>query len=315
MTNSDSIRLAQPPAALACDAPDAHLVLADGDGQATRCSLWWRGTPQRNGKRVGTIGHFDAPDAARGARMLHAACAELAAHGCGFALGPMDGSSWRNYRLVTERGTEPPFLLEPNTPTHWSACFARAGFSVIARYCSSMQNDLGPRDPRLAQVARRAAAAGIRIRPFDRHHAERDLCAMHALAFEAFRDGFLFSPITQASFLERYARLVPLVREGLVLLGEQRGEVVAFLFALPDALESARGALARTAILKTVATRRGRQFAGLAHVLAARAAATALELGYARAIHALMHESNGSRNWSARSGTVFRRYALLGRTL
>jgi len=315
MTDTDGIRRAQRPAAPACDAPDAQLVLDEGNGQAARCALWWRGTPQLSGKRVGTIGQFDAPDAARGARMLRAACAELAARGCGFAVGPMDGSTWRNYRLVTERGTEPPFLLEPDTPAHLPACFARAGFSVIARYCSSMQNDLGPSDPRLVQVAQRAATAGIRIRPFDRQHAERDLCAMHALALEVFRDGFLFSPITQASFLERYARLVPLVREELVLLAEQRDEVVAFLFALPDALESARGAAARTAILKSVATRRGRRYAGLAHVLAARAAATALELGYARAVHALMHETNGSRNWSARSGTVFRRYALLGRTL
>jgi len=311
----DPVELTTPPAALARDVPDAHLVLAGDSGEAARCSLWWEGTPRLNGQRVGAIGHFSADDAPAGARLLRAACARLAAQGCRIAVGPMDGNSWRNYRLVSERGDAPPFLLEPDTPAHWPACFADAGFSVIARYCSSLQDDLRSRDARLAPIAQRAAAAGIRIRTFARRRAEQELCAIHALALEAFRDSFLFSPISRAGFLAQYARLLPLVREELILLAELRGEMVAFLFALPDALESARGAPPRTAILKTVAARRGRAFAGLAHLLAARAAENALALGYRRAVHALMHEANGSRNWSARSGTVFRRYALLGRTL
>jgi hypothetical protein len=312
---ADPVQLKPPPPALACDAPDAHLVLAGDAGDDARCSLWWEGTPRLNGRRVGAIGHFSAVDAAGGARLLRAACARLAAQGCAVAVGPMDGSSWRSYRLVSERGDEPPFLLEPDTPAHWPACFAGAGFSVIARYCSSLQDDLHLRDARFEPIAQRAAAAGIRIRTFDRGRAEQDLCAIHALALEAFRDGFLYSPISRASFLAQYVRVLPLLREELVLLAELRGELVAFLFARPDALETARGAPPRTAILKTVAARRGRMFAGLAHLLAARAAANARALGYRRAVHALMHEGNGSRNWSARNGTVFRRYALLGRTL
>jgi len=309
------VQLSTPPPTLACDAPDAHLVIADNAGANARCSLWWQGTPQLNGQRVGTIGHFSAADAVSGAQLLRAACEKLAAQGCAIAVGPMDGNSWRNYRLVTERSGEPPFLLEPDTPAHWPACFAAAGFAEIARYCSSLQDELHLDDARLEPLTQRAAAAGIRIRTFNRQRAEQDLCAIHAVALEAFRDAFLFSPISRASFLAQYARVLPLVREELVLLAELHGEVVAFLFALPDALETARGAPPRTAILKTVAARRGRTFAGLAHLLAARAAANARALGFRRAVHALMHEGNGSRNWSARNGSVFRRYALLGRTL
>jgi hypothetical protein len=293
------IRLAAPPPELARDEPDAHLVLEDG---TAHCSLWWAS---------GAIGHFRARDAESGAGLLSAACARLAERGCVRAVGPMDGSTWRAYRLVTERGEEPPFFLEPDTPAHWGECFARAGFSVLARYCSSLQSDLAVDEVRLAGVAHRAAAAGIRMRHFDPHNAGRDLGAMHALAQGAFRHAFLFSPIAREKFVEQYARVLPLLRPELVQLAEQGDELVAFLFALPDALESAP----RTVILKTVAARRGRAAAGLASLLAARAAAAARAMGFTRAIHALMHEANVSRNWSARSARVMRRYALMGRAL
>lgn len=293
------VHLTAPPPELACDEPDAHLVLEDGEAH---CSLWWPS---------GAIGHFGAGSAESGARLLHAACARLAERGCRRAVGPMDGSTWRSYRLMTERGVEPPFLLEPDTPAHWAECFARAGFRVLARYSSSLQDDLAHGDARLAQVACRAAESGIRIRQFDPDHAEHELGAMHALAQDAFRHAFLFSPISREKFVAQYARVLPLVRPELVQLAEQRGELVAFLFALPDALEPAP----RTAILKTVAARRGRAYAGLAHLLAERAAAAARAMGLTRAIHALMHEGNLSRNWSAHGARVMRRYALLGREL
>jgi L-amino acid N-acyltransferase YncA len=316
MNAAEQVRLAATPSELACDEPDAHLVLAGDDGDAaTRCSLWWRSTPLLGGRRIGAIGHFRALDGESSARLLLAACAQLEARGCGMALGPMDGNTWRRYRLVIERGDESPFFLEPDTPDHWPDCFAHAGFSVLATYCSSVQENLRLRDERLHAVDRRAAEAGIRIRTFDREDTERELRSMHELAVEAFQHGFLFSPIGTAQFLEQYTRVLPLVRDELVLIAEQFGEPVAFLFALPDALEAERGAARRTVILKTVAVRPGRAYAGLAHLLAERAATAALELGYVRAVHALMHEANSSLNWSARYGRVFRRYALLGRSL
>jgi len=286
------------PLALAGDEPDEHLVL----GRAAACSLWWK---------QGAIGHFRAGDVDAGAALLREACARLAERGCGRAVGPMNGSTWRAYRLVTERGDEPPFFLEPDTPTQWESCFRQAGFRVAARYCSSVQEDISIADPRLADVARRAAAAGISLRAFDPARAEHELCAMHGLAVEAFQDAPFFSPIARDRFVAQYRRVLPLVQPGLVQLAEQDGALVAFLFAIPNALEP----VPRTAILKTVAARRGRAYAGLAHLLAARAAAAARAVGLRRTIHALMHEDNVSFNWSARSARVIRRYALMGREL
>jgi hypothetical protein len=278
--------------------PDERLAIGD----VASCALWWT---------TGAIGHFQAVDAESGAELLGTACARLAEHGCKRAVGPMDGSTWATYRLVTTRGEEPAFFLEPHTPAHWHPCFIRAGFSVLARYCSSLQENLATDGTRLTAIERRAAAAGIRLRTFDPNHSERELLAMHALAQESFRDAFLFSPIPPDQFVAQYAPVLPFVRPELVQLAEQGGELVAFLFALPDVLET----VPRTVIVKTVAARPGRAYAGLARLLAARSAAAARALGFARAIHALMHEDNMSFNWSARSARVIRRYALMGRCL
>jgi hypothetical protein len=55
--------------------------------------------------------------------------------------------------------------------------------------------------------------------------------------------------------------------------------------------------------------------AGLGNVLVARCQQAARALGFRRAIHALMHESNNSRNLSAHYAKPFRRYTIFARDL
>lgn len=291
------------------DKPDAHLVMEDEPG--TSCSVWWRATPAQDGRRVGAIGHFKAADAEGGGAMLLAACARLAAHGCPVAFGPMDGNTWRRYRAVTDYGDEPAFFLEPHTPPQARDSFVRAGFSVAARYASSVQDGVRQRDPRIERVARRAAAAGITIRAIDRHAAQRDLVAIHALSLAAFSNAFLFSPISRDEFLAQYLQLLPDAEPRLVLVAEQAGEVVAFGLGLPDLLDARR----TTVVLKTVAQRPGLPYMGLGHLLVERGGEIAAGLGYRRVVHALMHEENRSFGWSGRYGRVIRRYALFSRSL
>src|SRR5438874_698109 len=107
---------------------DAHWILDGSNGVEAHCSLWWSNTPCLSGQRVGIIGHYAAYDADAAMHMLHLACKELARQGCTLAVGPMDGSTNRRYRLVTERGTEPPFFLEPDNADDWPDHFTSSGF-------------------------------------------------------------------------------------------------------------------------------------------------------------------------------------------
>lgn len=304
------------PRALDAQPADAHwLLLADG-APAARCSLWWRNTPVYGEHRVGLIGHYAARDACTAARLLRHACAELRRHGRTLAIGPMDGNTYQRYRFITERGTAPPFMLEPDNPADWPAHFLVNGFGPLARYCSVLQERIDPPDDRLARIARRQEDAGIRIRTLDLARFDADVRALYAVVAASFARNLLHTPITEEAFVAQQAALRSFVIPGLVLIAERAGQPVGMLFGLPDWLEGQRTPRVTTAILKTVAVRPEYAGRGLVAALLARAMEAARALGYTRVIHALMHEDNRSLRLSEQYGTaVMRRYTLFARPL
>ena len=308
--------------------PDLDLIVKDDDGAVrARCSCWWStghtldvGRPdERIGERIGVIGHYSAESADAGTRVLTDACAQLAAHGCTIAVGPMDGNTWRSYRLVIERGSEPPFFLEPDTPDAWVSHFTAAGFETLATYSSALARDLTQRDPRLDALASRLAARNIVIRPLDLSHADDDLRRIFALSLIAFKDNFLYTPIDEAEFMEQNRRLLPAVRPELVLLAEQHG-------ATGSACRlSLRGARPPSAEARTDARYDHHQDGRRAARARARgpwAASSSPRCSSAPPRSAtrapctrLMHEQNVSRNISRRYAETIRRYALFAKRL
>ena len=290
--------------------PDAHWALVDGDRLLAHCSLWWQQVPV---DRAGLIGHYGAIDRSAAEELLSHACSELAAHGCNLAIAPIDGNTWRRYRAICDRGNEPLFFLEPGNPPEWCEQFQAAGFAAIAHYYSALNSDLSQQDLRLEAIGK-SRFARLQIRPIAVDRLEAELEAIYQLSLISFQHNFLYTPIDRAEFFAQYRQVVPLLKPELVLMAEQNGQLVGFLFALPDLLAAKRGAI-DTVIIKTVAVLPGREFAGLGSLLVARAQAIAQSLGYTRAIHALMHETNRSLNLSRRYALPMRRYCLFGRSI
>jgi GNAT superfamily N-acetyltransferase len=307
------------PSVLRQDRPDCHLLALDEFGTViARSSCWWTRVAPLNGQRTGAIGHYAASTREAGSALLSQAAAKLAEAGCTQAVGPMDGNTWRTYRVVTDKGTEPPFFLEPWTPDGWLEHWTGAGFEPIARFTSALATDLDVVDPRIERAAARLTAEGILVRPLDVSAIERELCRIFVLSLDSFKRNLLYAPIAQDEFLDRYRRLLPAVRPELVLLAERTGPgepLCGFLFAVPDLLQASRGGSTDTVIIKTVAVSPGERAAGLGSVLVARLHRTARDLGFRRAIHALMIDTNVSGNISRRYASPIRRYALLGKRL
>ena len=306
-----------PPQALAAHRPDAHLAALEGGAPRARCSLWWREAPALPGERIGVIGHFDAAagaaDAARA--LLEDACRRLAAQGATLAVGPMDGNTWRSYRLVSDAGTEPPFFLEPWTPLEWNAHFKAAGFAPLATYHSSVTTDLAGVDPRVPQAAARLAENGVRIRMLEAKRFVAELERIHELSVTAFSRNYLYTPLGREAFVAQYLPVERHVDPRLVLVAEHEGAIAGFLFAVPDLAQASRGARVDTVVVKTVAVRPGRRYAGLGAVLTAECHARAAQAGFRRAVHALMHDANSSANISRRYADILRRYTLYSRRL
>lgn len=326
--------------------PDLHLALVDAGRLVARASLFWHDVPawpedtlqkgahpllripDRSARarqagllqrppdaRLGAIGHYAARGAAEGRALLDAACAALAEAGCGIAVAPMDGNTWRSYRLVTDPGTEPPFLMEPTNPDDWPRHFAGAGFEVIATYHSSVAEPPQPPDPRLAAARARLEAAGVCLREIDLARFAEELDGIFALSLAAFARNFLYTPIAREEFVAQYLPYAERIDPRFVLVAEQGGRAVGFLFAIPDLLEAARTGRATTVIAKTVAVDPARRHAGLGAVLVGMVHERAAALGYRRVIHALMHDANVSTNIGRRHTRVMRRYALYARRL
>ncbi len=294
--------------------PDALLLVhRSGEAIVARCALWWSATPAHLGQRTGLIGHYFASDPAAAHALLERACADLGAQGCALAVGPMDGSTWGRYRLITERRTEPPFFLEPDNPDAYPDHFQAAGFTPLAQYYSACATDLDVQDERIPHLTERLTAQGIHLRALNLDHFEEELRRLHALSVISFASNFLYTPISVEDFLTQYRPLRPHLHSELIFLAEQQGHLVGFLFAIPDLLQAQRGKPIDTVIAKTMAVHPDHAGVGLGSVLMARCHQQSLQSGYRRVIHALFHEANRSGNISRHTAEVIRRYTLFAR--
>ena len=289
------------------------LALRNGRAQA-RGSLWWQTVPDHPGERLGFIGHYAARDACSAAEILSAACQALAAQGCTLAIGPIDGSTWRRYRLVTERGREPPFFLEPDNPDEWPEQFQAAGFEACARYYSSLNED-NARIRNRIDLEKQIAENGYTVRTLAVHDLESELDRLWQLSSETFRSNPFYTPIARSEFHAIYAPLLNRIKPELVLIMERGNTQVAFCLAVPNLLQAARGQTIDTVVIKSIAVEKSHRGKGLATVLLSRLNRTARSLGMHRTIHALMHEDNPSRRLDRELMRDFRCYSLFSKRL
>lgn len=308
------------------DPAETLVVLSDGNPTAC-CSVWTRETPRWNDRAVGVIGHFGATNPAAAARVLDEACQFIRNANLDLALGPIDGTTWRRYRLVTEQDprdgvnagagskVEAPFFLEPENPAAYVDYFTAAGFAPMVTYHSSITTDLATPDARAADAESKLADAGIRIRPMVPDRLDEELRRVYRLSVQEFADNPLYTPIDEAEFVATYRGVSRHLEPDLVLLAEREQELIGYVFALPDLAQARREEAVDRVVLKTMAVARDWRKAGLGGVLLDKVRRAAHAKGFRRAIYALMHDGNPSSRLADRFGTSFRRYAVFGREL
>lgn len=287
-------------------APDTVLQRETASG-----SLWWTCIPQLDGRKVGFIGDFVAADAASAEALLTDACTRLTQEDVQLAIGPVNGSTWHSYRFVTWSSAQAPFFMEPQNPIEYPQYFLHSGFTSLAKYYSAITDDLSADELVVAALEDKMSRLGVSIRKLDVRDFERDLEQIHSLCAESFKNNFLYSPTSKSAFISQYAAVRQFVQPELVLLAEQYDQVVGFVFAIPNIADPNR----QTLIVKTLARRPARRYAGLGHLLLSRVQRQAQSMGYTRAIHALMHEDNDSVALSNRYAKTIRRYELYARLL
>lgn len=299
------------------DRKDHEALFAQGAGAVVKsgnnyAALWWEHTPELDGKEIGTIGACQLEHSADGAAFL-TECAKILhqQYGKQIVVGPMNGNTWLRHRLVLESNSRDPFLMEPIEPDYFLELFQQAGFKQLSSY-SSASIDLADKDHSLPQLAARLQKNGLEIRSIDMSCFEKELEAIFDVSLACFSHNFLYTPISKDLFIEKYKDAREHLDPNFVLLAERAGELVGYVFCMPDLLAKQNGKQVAL-IVKTLACKQERTYAGLGTLLVAKVHQRAMEQGYSEAIHALQYEKNSSHRISQRfDAKIFRRYGLMG---
>lgn len=269
------------------------LVVLRDDVPVARCALYHN--PHYEGAML--VGSYECTEDPRVANGLFAEVERLARmQGLTRLIGPMDGSTWNNHRF-SDADDRPRFFTEPYHHAYYPAQWRANGFTPLAYYASHIDRDLRMDEAGLAAKEAELTGAGIRIRPLDRARMDAELARIGRFSIAAFRENFLYAPISVEEFVAKYQRLAPLLVPDLVLLAENAdGTLLGLILALPDLNEP--DPTRRSVIVKTVAATKDGPVEGLGRHLMRRVEQAAVQLGFRSAIHAFMAVHNRSAKGS-----------------
>ena len=286
------------------------LVLLADEVPVGRVAIYRNPHLRLEGKPVAAIGNYECiDDDAVSRQLLSRAMEEIAASGQTFVIGPLNGSTWDEYRFVSSPAS-PNYFLEPFNPLYYNRQFEAFGFTGLARYVSHLDRNLDTEDPEAARQLTAFEAQGLRFRSVDLDRYEDELRTMHQFCMENFQGTWLFTPVSWEAWRARYYPLKDYVDPRFVVIAEDRqGETVGIIYCLRDFLHYQDNWLVSTLL----ARRRDPAWAGLGRVLVHEMFARVRAAGFDAIIHAFLREEDLARlQATVKGGEHYRTYMLYG---
>jgi hypothetical protein len=113
-------------------------------------------------------------------------------------LGPMEGSTWSNYRF-SDNNDHPSFFMEPYHHAYYPKLIETSGFKPFAHYVSNLDTQLNYNKQRIVEFETTLEDAGAFIRSLDMEDLEADLTRIGEFCNDAFATNVLFTPIDPSS--------------------------------------------------------------------------------------------------------------------
>ena len=289
------------------------LVLLDHGIAKARLALYKNSNLTYHNQKAMSIGNYESVDDLELSKfLLDFAFSEAKLYGVQFIIGPMNGSTWDNYRF-SQHHLAPNFLLEPYHYLYYNQQFIHAGFSTIASYTSSFDSKIFYDIDAVLKREKELKALGLQIRSIDLNHIEDELSNLYPFILEAFSNNFLYTPIAFETFKNKYLEALKLMDSKYVLIAEDStNQIIGFLFAYKDLFDTS----SKTLVVKTVARNSQKQWAGLGLVLGNHLVRIAAKNGFTQLIHAFMiNEATSSQLSKTFSGNIYKNYVLYGKAI
>jgi len=278
-----------------------------------RFSLYENPELNYEGKRSAAIGSYECiNDLEVSKALLDHAKSIMQIKGYIWIIGPIEGSTWNNYRF-SDNNDYPNFFLEPYHHSYYQQQFINAGFQVIAKYYSNLVDSVELDLEKLAEYEKHYAAQGAVFRKMNLNDFTDELKQIATLSLEGFSNNFLYTPISVNDFVSKYSKLEQLIDPELIwIVEDSTGEIHAFVFCIKDYLDSTNNTL----ILKSIVRKKSSSFKGIGSYLANKTIAMAKDGGYTKIIHAFMITDNNSVQLSKKhAANHYKNYSLFGQKL
>jgi len=286
---------------------DSCLLLMDDRQAKGRLTLYVNPNLKYNGELVLCMGNYECSESQRFSDyLLRYVYEEARRKNLRYVLGPMNGSTWNDYRFKIDND-RPPFFLEPEHPVYYNRQLLDSGFRIISEYASYLVDDLTKVDTFDNNTKQQLESMGITIRPIDHTNYGEELSKLYTLSISGFKDNLFFTSISWESFVERYKPLKAHANHSHTLIAEnENGETVGFLFAIEDIFCRTEKRL----IIKTNVRKKTSGYDGLGSALLSKINTYAIENEYRSLLHAFMISGSKFEVYSAEIGKLYRTYRL-----
>jgi len=308
----DSIFFRQP-RRLETDFLHCCFVILKENIAVARAALYFNPQLTFEEKKAAAIGAYECIDDSEVAKMLLSTLSEEAKdRKIEYIIGPMDGSTWNNYRFSLHNDYR-NFLLEPFHPVYYNEQFEKSGFEVIATYNSSIQENLIAHHQILEEKMKQFSADGLIFRNIDLDNYALELEKLYPFLTKSFSSNFLYTPISFEAFFRKYSAFGNFIDPRYVILAEDElGIIRGLIFCYIDLFDTDK----KTLVVKTIARDSDRRWSGLGMVLGQELIRRAHEGGFDRLIHAFFKNDNASTATSANfNSETYKTYLLYGKTI
>ena len=245
----------------------------------------------------------------------------LESKGADSIIGPVNGTTWGNYRFNLEC-EYPLFPGEPYQPLYYVDFWEQSGFEEEIYYKTEVppKDIIQPSD--LNQVQTLLSQYGISVAHFPKVLGEKLENQLYIFYDECFQENPLYSLIDKKTYVELSRKAESILdEEHSFLLKDQKGLPIAVFVSFVDVYHEAKVAVKehqrKKLIIKTIATHPNYQNKQIGTIMVNLIHNLAYENGYDEVIHAMMYVGNltskvGSKKFQTK---VLRTYALFKKEL